>query len=162
MTSENLNDEPVNEQKEVQEFLDNLETAYANKLDEIKNEVEDVFTIDDNNLVEENMRTVSRLHLWITRHAIEKRKLLSLRRKRDDVYSKLHKHYREGKGGVVSLTDKGIDARINLDGTYKRFNALFEEQENIVEFIEQICWALKQTKMSALRNIQESKRIEGA
>jgi hypothetical protein len=162
MNSEKLSDESLNDQKELQEFLDNLETAYATKLDEIKNEVEDVFNIDDNNLVEENMRTVSRLHLWITRHAIERRKLLGLRRKRDDIYSKLHKDYREGKGGVVSLTDKGIDARINLNGTYKRFNALFEEQENIVAFIDQICWALKQTKMNALKNIQDSKRIEGA
>jgi hypothetical protein len=162
MDNENVEVDSKSDGETLEQFLENMESVYETKIEEIKKELEDVFTIDEFNLVEENMKTVSRLHLWLSRLVVEKRKLLKIKRKRDDIYSKLYEDFRTGKRGVVSLTEKGIDARINLDGTYKRYNAICEEQENVVYYIDQLCWALKQSKMNALKNILDSKRIEGS
>lgn len=144
--------------------LDNIETTYEKKLEEIQNELEGIFNIDQFNLVEENMKTVSKLHYWITKHAYEQRFFVKISRKRNYVYSCLYEDYREGKNGRgnITLNKDGIEAYVTKNSEYIYWNSLMEEQRNIVEYIDQICWALKQTKMQALKNIQESKRVEGS
>jgi hypothetical protein len=156
--------ESVDGKVSIDDILEKINERYDARIEAISNELEDIFVIDQYNLVEENMKTVSKLHYWISKMAIERRILIKLKRKRDSVYSKLYEDYREGKNGKghITLTRDGIDAYINKDPQFQRWDSIYQEQNNIVEYIDQICWALKQTKMSALKNIQDSKRIEGS
>jgi hypothetical protein len=144
--------------------LDNIETTYEKKLEEIQNELEDTFNIKHEYLIDENIKTVSKLHYWITKHAYERRFLVKISRKRNYVYSSLYEDYREGKNGRgnITLNKDGIEAYVTKNSEYIYWNSLMEEQKNIVDYIDQICWALKQTKMQALKNIQEQQRVEGS
>jgi hypothetical protein len=144
--------------------IKNINESYEDKITEIHQELEDVFKIDQFQLVEENMKTVSKLHYWISKLAVERRLLIKISRKRNFTFSKLYEDYREGKNGkgFVTLTKDGIEAYIRKDSEYIYWDSMMQEQQNITDYIDQICWALKQTKMTALKNIQESKRIEGS
>jgi len=148
----------------LEDILEKISESYDARIAKIHEELEDIFTIDQFQLVEENMKTVSKLHYWISKLAIERRVLIKLKRKRDSLYSQLYEDYREGKNGKghISLTKDGIEAYITKDSQFQRWDSIYQEQANIVDYIDQICWALKQTKMTALKNIQESKRIEGS
>ena len=156
--------ESVNNSLPLEAILEKISESYDARIAKIHEELEDIFTIDQFQLVEENMKTVSKLHYWISKLAIERRVLLKLKRKRDSLYSQLYEDYREGKNGKghISLTKDGIEAYITKDSQFQRWDSIYQEQNNIVDYIDQICWALKQTKMTALKNIQESKRIEGS
>lgn len=148
----------------VTDKLKNISDTYEQKLNEIHQELENVFTIDQFSLVDENMKTVSKLHYWISKKAIEQRLLIKISRKRNYVYSSLYEDFREGKNGRgnITLNKDGIEAYVTKNSEYIYWNTLMSEQQNIVDYIDQICWALKQTKMQALKNIQESKRVEGS
>lgn len=149
-------------EKSIEQTLEDICDKYAERMKEIQTELADIFSIDEFNLVNENMKTVSKLHYWISKNAIEKRILLKIKRKRDSIYSELFYEYRTGKKGAITLTNDGINSFINREPSYQKWDTLVNEQTILVEYIEQICWALKQTKMAALRNIQESKKIEGS
>jgi hypothetical protein len=144
------------------EIIKDLTEKYDEKLSDLQKELSDVFEIDQYSLVEENMKTISRLHLWIGRLAIERRSLLKIKRKRDITFSKLYEDFREGKRGHITLNNNGIEAYINRIPEFQKWDSWFNEQQIIVDYIDQICWALKQTKMSALKNIQDSKKLEGS
>lgn len=148
----------------LEQILENISDKYDKRISTIHEELEDIFTIDQYQLVDENIKTVSKLHYWISKLAVERRILLKMKRKRDSLFSQLYEDYREGKNGKghISLTKDGIEAYINKDTTFQKWDSMYQEQNNIVEYIDQICWALKQTKMQALKNIQESKRVEGS
>jgi hypothetical protein len=156
-----ISDQPITA---ITDKLSNITLNYDKKIEEIHSAIEDVFNIDQYNLVDENMKTVSKLHYWISKKAVEQRLLNKITRKRNYVYSSLYEDYREGKNGRgnITLSKDGIEAYVTKNSEYIYWNTLSEEQKNIVEYIDQICWALKQTKMTALKNIQEAKRIEGS
>jgi len=152
----------VNESIDV--ILQKISDKYDERIDKIHEELEDIFTIDQYRLVDENMKTVSKLHYWISKLAIERRILIKMKRQRDCLYSKLYEDYREGKNGKghITLNKDGIEAYITKDSQFQRWDSMYQEQANMVDYIDQICWALKQTKMQALKNIAESKRVEGS
>jgi hypothetical protein len=160
---ENLNaiipEQPISS---IIQVLKDASKTYEDKITEIHDELEQIFIIDHERLVDENIKTVSRLHYWISKKAVESRLLLKIKRKRNFVYSCLYEDYREGKNGRgnVTLSKDGIEAYVTKNSEYIRWNNLMEEQEIIVEYIDQLCWALKQTKMQALKNIQDSKKLE--
>lgn len=153
-----------NANESIDDILQKISDKYDERIEKIHEELEDIFTIDQFRLVDENMKTVSKLHYWISKLAIERRILIKMKRRRDCLYSQLYEDIREGKNGKghITLNKDGIEAYITKDSQFQRWDSMYQEQVNMVDYIDQICWALKQTKMQALKNIQESKRVEGS
>lgn len=160
ISDQNQVDESKKE-KSLTEIIKEIDDKYNEKLHELQKELSAAFDIDQYSLVDENMKTVSNLHLWISRHATEQRVLLKIKRKRDLVFSELFQLYREGKKGHITHYNKeSIEAYVNKEPEYQKWESYLNEQSIIVNYINEICWALKQTKMSALKNIQDSKKLE--
>lgn len=155
-----MSDEDSITDDNIDKKIQDLDDNYDARLQELKEELSDCFEIDSNRLEDENMKTVSRLHLWLTRLAEENLLLKKMQRKKQLTYTTLYELVRTGKNGHIALTDKGIDYQIQKMSTYRHMASMVDQQEVITEYISNICWALKQTKMSALKNISDSKRME--
>jgi hypothetical protein len=151
----------IKKDKTLTEIIVEIDDKYNENLEKLQEELSSAFEIDQFSLVDENMKTVSNLHLWISRHAKEQRVLLKIKRKRDLVYSELFQLYREGKKGHITHYNKeSIEAYVTRESEYQKWESYLGEQTILVEYINEICWALKQTKMTALKNIQDAKKLE--
>ncbi len=148
------------EPQSVEQIINTLDTEYEKRLDALKQELSNCFDIDPDRLEDENIRTISNLHLWLSRLAVEKQALKQLLRSRQLRYSQLHEEFRTGKRGAITLTDKGIDVWIQRDSRYQYLSSYCDQQEVLVDYINDICWALKNSKMTALKNLQDIKRLE--
>lgn len=157
-----MNDENLNSPVDINDInkLADIDITYDNKIESLRKELSDCFEIDSNMLEEENIKTISRLHLWLSRLAVESIILKKAQRKRQLIYSSLHEEFRTGQRGQITLTDKGIDTWIQKNSQYQKYNSIYEYQQVVVDYIKDICWALKNTKMTALKNINDIKRYE--
>jgi hypothetical protein len=142
--------------------LEKIEVTFDNKIEEINSEMEEVFNIDKDHLDSCYMLTVSKLHYWNSKLADETRFLQKISRTKSSCYSRLYQGYREGRIGHISMNNKNeIEAYIYKHSEYVYWENLYDEQKILVDYINNMCWALKNTQIQAIRGIQDFQKREG-
>jgi hypothetical protein len=151
----NINNEEETKTKKRRLTLEEIDDKFETSLDDLKNEIKSSFEIDEFSLVEENMKTISKMHFYVSKLAEEKKIGVRIERIRMKKHGELYEKY---KTGAMALSKYEIEEWINKNPDYQIVFTYSEQQKIIIDYLTRLVESLKQ-KLYALKNIQEMKKI---
>jgi hypothetical protein len=140
------------------EICNDIEEKYEKRIEELKNETELAFKVDENDLSGELTRCIYKLHTYMTKYMEEKMLLNKMSRKKDDIHGEVYGSLK--KGGQMKFDSKAeIDEWINRNPKWIKICTYYDSQKVVCEFYQGLLDALKQ-KQWAIRNKTDLKKIE--
>ena len=137
--------------------LDDIDDEYEEKLNKIREDLDDSFQINQRNLDTEVMKTISKLHYYNSILSEEKLQLKKIIRKKNEIYGKLYEKYRFNYDMKL---DKGeISHWIERNPLWQKINNYYESHKELCDFIERTLKSF-QNKSFAIKNLIDLKRIE--
>jgi DNA-binding FadR family transcriptional regulator len=150
MTEENENDK--------KSILDTLDARYNEKYQEIKKEIESMFTINQFELADESVKHISKMHFYNSRLSEEKLMLIKIKRKMEEIHGELFEKYRFNNS--FKITTKGeVEEWINRDIKWQNINTRYENQKVMVDHYQRVVEAIKD-KGYMIKNLIDLKKIE--
>lgn len=137
--------------------IEELDEEYDDKLEKLRDELHDAFSINNKNLDGEVMKTISKLHYYNGLLAEEKLVLNRIIRKKNEIYGKLYEKFRFNSD--VKLDKGEVQYWIDRDPLWQKIQSYYESHKELCDLIERSIKAL-QTKSFAIKNLIDIKRIE--
>jgi hypothetical protein len=141
--------------KKISEVQEKLATNFNILTDEIKN----VLPIKDTELAQESDRNISKYHTYLSKTFDEKRKLASLRGKKDEIDGELNDYYRFNWDKSTKLSETAIGKYVMSHPVYMAINNLVKDQEAVVSYLDGVVTGFRDRGF-AIKNMIEMRKIE--
>lgn len=142
----------------IEDLCKDIDEKFEEKIEQLKNETEQAFKIDETNISGELTKCIYKIHTYLTKLTEERILLNKISRKRDDIHGEIYGQLK--KGEQIRFDSKGeVEEWVNRNPKWIKINTYYENQKVICDYYSGLLDGLKQ-KQWALRNKTDLKKIE--
>jgi hypothetical protein len=142
--------------EEERKILEALDDEYEAKFQKIKSEVSVMFDVNQNELSDEVVKQVSKMHYYSSILSEERQTLYKIKRKAEEVHGEVYDKYRYED---TKRTKSEIDEWINRDVDWQYISTKYENQKIIVEYYARVVDNIRD-KGFMIKNLIELKKID--
>ncbi len=142
----------------VEDICNDIDEKYDLKIKTLKEESENSFSIDENDLSGELSKCIYKMHTYMTKLMEERMIMNKISRKKDDVHGEVFGQLK--KGEQIRFDTKGeVEEWVNRNPKWLKICTYYDNQKVICDFYQGLIEGLKQ-KQWAIRNKTDLKKIE--